>query len=303
MASSINSFPCGCVVTNKNREIVFANAYLEERFGRPVKALIGERVETLLSPASHIFCDSFVFPLIIKEGVCEETQLTLVSEAGVRIPVIANVRRSRDPDDVVYWSLFSAESRDKLYQELVDARSRLEGQRRDLKEMSDTDSLTGMLNRRAFDREFDRVLADTKTSGASVAVLMLDIDHFKSINDDLGHDVGDRVLQALGACITKTCRAGELAARYGGEEFIFVLTHVESSDVMGFAERLQSAIRQLRFEGRGITASMGIHTTQAHPHMTCSEVKRLADQALYEAKNTGRDKISVYRDHPVNPAD
>lgn len=294
MSMTIDNFPCGCLVTNSKREIVFANAYMLERFGWPIEKLIGHNIDTLLSPASRIFCDCYVYPLLLNEGGCEETQLTLVTDSGADIPIIANVRRSDDSDSDVYWSLFGVESRDKLYHKLIETRRQLEDQKRQLITISDTDALTGMMNRRAFDRELETVLAHANGTDFPVAVLLLDIDHFKRINDEFGHDVGDQALQTVAACIMENCRSGELAARYGGEEFVFLLSNADNADAIEFSERLQSAIRLLRVKDRDVTVSIGIHSAQITDAISGHYLLKCADSALYKSKNTGRNKTSIY---------
>ena len=154
------------------------------------------------------------------------------------------------------------------------------------------DPLTGLYNRAALRRRFDEVRAQAEQSGAEIAVVVLDIDHFKSVNDTYGHQRGDAVLQAVAYEVRKTLREGELVYRLGGEEFLVLLPGVGAEESEQIAERLRAAIAAARPAGLDITASFGVSVSaEADEYATVFEQ---ADVALYEAKRSGRDRVVVH---------
>jgi len=116
----IDDFPCGCLVTRPDRTIAYANRYFQDELGWNAGDLVGRSVEVLLSRGSHIFCDSYVFPLLMQEGGCTEIQLSCVTPDGVPVPVIANAKPLQDGR--VTWTVFSAQNRNRLLDELATAR-------------------------------------------------------------------------------------------------------------------------------------------------------------------------------------
>jgi diguanylate cyclase (GGDEF)-like protein len=167
-----------------------------------------------------------------------------------------------------------------------------------------TDGLTGVANRRAFDVALVRELALAGRTDAALAVIILDLDKFKTLNDTYGHLAGDDVLRGVGAALKNCTRAGDLIARYGGEEFVLLLPGATADDAIATARRVREVLRGV--EGpRTITASLGIAGWPAHGS-TGPELLAAADGALYEAKEGGRDQARVAgREGPVTggPAD
>lgn len=169
-----------------------------------------------------------------------------------------------------------------------------------LQQLADADSLTGLPNRRKFDRVLERECRRARRAGTTVAVLLLDIDHFKSVNDRHGHVVGDRVLCRVAAVIGRAARrAGELAARYGGEEFGVVLCGVGVDEAVERAERLREAVEGLAAlpDAPAVTVSCGVAMMwgDAAPPSPLALVER-ADRALYRAKHAGRNRVQALID-------
>ena len=154
------------------------------------------------------------------------------------------------------------------------------------------DTLTGLVNRRTVTRAVEEAMAYVR-SGGSYAMLLLDVDHFKSINDLLGHQAGDRALARIGGILAESIRDGDLAGRFGGEEFIIIMRDADRERSLAVAERLRAAIEAsgiLYADGKPITISIGV--TYARPGDVSSEaVIERADRALYRAKNTGRNRV------------
>lgn len=163
-----------------------------------------------------------------------------------------------------------------------------------IKDFALTDPLTGLANRRAFQLVLQKSFAQAKRNGGRVDLLLLDVDHFKHINDTYGHDAGDAVLTALGGYLKQTLREGDLAARYGGEEFVILLEPGEKNAAIQLAERLLEQIRNLVVEtpaGKiGFTASIGIGRQNRSTEKP-EQIITAADQALYLAKEQGRDRV------------
>ena len=160
-----------------------------------------------------------------------------------------------------------------------------------------TDGLTGLVNRRAFDFEFDRAFRRAVRHGSPVALLMLDADFFKPFNDTYGHLAGDDVLRAIAACMEMHLRRpDDLKARYGGEEFVAILPDTSLEAAHSLAERICIAVEELRVEHTGsplgyVTVSIGVATVRPMIGFVASELLQLADQALYAAKRDGKNCV------------
>lgn len=157
-----------------------------------------------------------------------------------------------------------------------------------------TDSLTGALNRRSFSHAYRREAERCHRQGLGLNVMLIDIDHFKKINDQHGHAAGDEALRALVTVCTTTLRKTDVLARIGGEEFAVLAAASVPSEALQLAERLREKIATIRVtsgaEPFGFTASIGIALAQA-PDEPVDDVLARADAALYEAKRTGRNRV------------
>ncbi len=157
-----------------------------------------------------------------------------------------------------------------------------------LKSHSETDALSGLLNRRGFDIAARRLFEQRLHQGLPLAVVLADLDHFKSINDRFGHDVGDSIIAEFGASIRSMAPEGAIASRLGGEEFAVVLPLADIATARLFAEGLRTA-----FAASGpATASFGIAIHDGEQEMR--PLLRRADQALYAAKDSGRNRVCVF---------
>jgi diguanylate cyclase (GGDEF)-like protein len=161
---------------------------------------------------------------------------------------------------------------------------------------ANNDSLTGLPNKRATEDTFKRMIAQAQRSVAPLSVSMLDLDHFKKINDQFGHGKGDEVLAAVGAAIDDVLRESDFAGRFGGEEFLILLPDTGIDGAARLAERLRESIAAITIAGvdRGITASIGLAELIEHGG-TPAGLLREADRALYAAKAAGRNRSMVAR--------
>ena len=157
------------------------------------------------------------------------------------------------------------------------------------------DQLTGLKNRRSFDQTMRSEWRRSNKSGQPVAVLMLDIDDFKQVNDTFGHQVGDRYLTSIARALAGVAtRPGDVVARYGGEEFIVVLPECGPDQAHAVADRFVNAVRDLKLDHpdgtRIMTISAGASSVQATPDLSLTDVIRAADDALYQAKRNGKNQ-------------
>jgi len=182
----------------------------------------------------------------------------------------------------------------------------LETSREALKRQATTDPLTKLQNRRAFFEQAEECRALHKRYGSTYSVLMLDIDYFKMINDNHGHDAGDKVLVAVAGILPEMTRDVDTVARIGGEEFAILLPDTNRLGTAVMAERVRAAIEQHPFEADGtslnITVSIGVASQDAEHTDTVGDLMRIADKRLYLAKEMGRNRIAVNDDGKSNYA-
>jgi diguanylate cyclase (GGDEF)-like protein len=158
---------------------------------------------------------------------------------------------------------------------------------------ADLDSLTGLANRRRFRRALAREVERWRRYGVPCALLLLDIDHMKAINDQHGHTAGDSVIRHIADTLLSVSRDNDTAARVGGEEFALLLAGTAGEKAQRAADRLRSILSQKVVEGVGrVTVSIGVATCPEHANSERT-LYSVSDQALYVAKNTGRDRVSV----------
>ncbi|MEV1294822.1 GGDEF domain-containing protein [Pseudonocardia sp. NPDC049635] len=182
---------------------------------------------------------------------------------------------------------------------------------RQLENQVDTDTKTGLLNPAAWRWRTQRMIEHCVRNGRETAVLLLDLDHFKTVNDRHGHLAGDDVLQAVAAVLTDEVREKDLAGRFGGEEFVVALGGLRPDDVASgrareVAERIRRSVRALEVDtataGRvgGLSVSVGVATSREHG-AELDALLAAADDALYDAKRGGRDQVRVHHPEPAGP--
>jgi diguanylate cyclase (GGDEF)-like protein len=175
-------------------------------------------------------------------------------------------------------------------QEIQELQSRLQ-------EQAIRDALTGLFNRRYLDETLPRELSRAKRDGYPLALIMVDIDHFKQVNDTYGHSAGDEVIRSLGAILRQGAREGDIACRYGGEEFIIVLPHMSVEAALVRAEKWRTEVEAIRvrhgdFDIRfTISAGASGYPDHATEHENLIEC---ADLALYMSKKDGRNRVTHF---------
>jgi diguanylate cyclase (GGDEF)-like protein len=227
------------------------------------------------------------------EGILGFVCLPLISHTR-RLGVLYLYRYDRDtflPEEINLLSTFAHLAAGAL------ENARLHAQTLSL---ATTDTLTSLLNRRVFDERLHGEMQRARRYGKSFSLLMLDIDHFKNVNDSYGHPAGDAVLKQLAAILKKQARDVDNVARYGGEEFVIIAPELNGSSAKLVGERIRKAVASTAFvlpDGReiGVTVSIGI---ACYPHCAdnAETMVERADQTLYLAKREGRNRVYLYRE-------
>ncbi|HWB12857.1 MAG TPA: diguanylate cyclase [Pirellulales bacterium] len=207
--------------------------------------------------------------------------------------------RQGEPDLVLDAASRIMLANQQLQAELAAARTEIEEHRQKVKELSAearTDPLTGLANRRAFTEDMSRRIEQWRRHKVPLSLIMVDVDHFKSINDRYTHAGGDTALRHMGDLLRGALREMDIPVRYGGEEFAIILPGTRMQEALNVAERLRATIasRGFVFEGQTIpiTASLGLATASAED--TLASIVERADTALYAAKQAGRNRAYVH---------
>ena len=168
---------------------------------------------------------------------------------------------------------------------------------RQMTDLASYDYLTGAYNRRYFTESCQKEISRARRNGTTVSILMIDIDHFKSINDTYGHSAGDAVLSSLVERCREGLRDSDIIGRWGGEEFVVFLPDAAVSGALNTAERLRASVEATRIRYRDtfvtVTASFGVAEMSVNEQETLQELIKRADEALYRAKNEGRNRVAV----------
>lgn len=172
-----------------------------------------------------------------------------------------------------------------------------------------TDPLTSLFNRRSLDRRLAEEIRRAESRGAQLSVLLIDLDHFKSVNDQLGHQVGDMVLVKLGQLLRSCLRASDFVARYGGEEFVVVAPDTDPAQAGQLAERVRSAVANHDFDlpsaisGPALTPlTVSVGVASLGPNLRkADDILQAADRNLYQAKRLGRNRVATPDDPETVP--
>ncbi|MDH3583712.1 MAG: diguanylate cyclase, partial [Phycisphaerae bacterium] len=189
---------------------------------------------------------------------------------------------------------------EKTLHRLEESRKKVKLQNEELTLLATRDALTHCLNRRAFFTEFDTHWNAADRYNHELSCIMVDVDHFKSINDNHGHQTGDEVLQKVAECLRQQARQCDIVCRYGGEEFCILLPHTGLDDAEKAAEKFRHALTEINVAGISVTASLGVSEISLKAE-TPQEMIDQADQCLYAAKRTGRNRVVRFDRMPEAP--
>lgn len=281
-------------------------AFVEKRGYEVVLASNGERALELLSgeAAPRLAILDWMMPGMEGTEVCRQ----LREQAGERpyiYVLLLTARTDREDllaglqsgaDDYIRKPFDPAEldARLRTGQRILDLQDKLIAARDELRFRATHDSLTGVGTRGVVLETLNREHSRQQREGGAFGVILLDIDHFKEVNDNYGHLCGDSVLREIAAAIKDSLRPYDTVGRYGGEEFLIVVPQADSENAVRIAQRIRKAIRSRAVAANGtevrVTASFGVATsTQAEPAIP-EALLRAADEALYRAKSNGRNR-------------
>lgn len=324
LSRRLDLIPCGFFSLDRDWKITNINTTLLEILGYQAGELEGRPIGTLLPPASRVFMDMFFFPMVEMHNRADEIYVSFISRERIEIPMLLNgVRREGEEEgqtECIVMPMLKRVSYEneimlakraadqatlekaKLVAELQEALVNLEQSRKELLVLNEklnglatTDELTGLFNRRIFNDFIEYHVPLAKRIDSPLSLLMIDLDHFKTINDRFGHLAGDVCLKAVGDLLKTNFREIDLPARYGGEEFVVVLPNTDKAGALTIAERLRSEIAALPCNGFSITVSIGVSTMTAEiisPNLLIAA----ADRSLYRAKQNGRNCVFHFDD-------
>jgi diguanylate cyclase (GGDEF)-like protein/PAS domain S-box-containing protein len=302
--------PCGYVSALMDGTIVRCNETLLRWTAHRRDDVLGRmRFQDLLTPGGRIFHETHHAPLLLMQGEVRDMALDIRAADGRRVPVLMSSLLRRDDEGrplAVRTTFFHAGDRTSYERELQRARDRerwareaAEGEReqlavrnRQLERLAYSDPLTGVANRRALDDHLSRAIGHARRHGGVLGVVLVDVDHFKRINDRFGHERGDIVLRSVARRMAEAVRQGDVLGRLGGEEFLVVAREADPEGLERVAERLRDAIAAAPVESgaasMSVTVSVGwaVWDGESPDAFLCR-----ADRALYAAKEAGRNAV------------
>ncbi|HHY81995.1 MAG TPA: diguanylate cyclase [Clostridiales bacterium] len=282
----------GILIFDEQYKITFANKNMASVLGYTIDEMIGRSYVSFF-PESQIDVYNYQKSLR-KKGEGSVYECCLLRKDGYKHWFLVSAKPILD-DSGNFEGSFAmlTDINDRKEMELL-----LEDSNRRLRELSNTDSLTGIANRRCFDAVLEREYSRLRRSKSELSIILFDIDHFKEYNDYYGHVTGDDCLRQIGGVLASSIiRAVDLAARYGGEEFACILPDTDIHSAVKVAERIQQRIKELKIEHKKsavsefVTASFGITTVRYSPEITPPDIIAAADKLLYKAKVSGRNLI------------
>jgi len=297
----------GVLIVDEDERIVLANRSFMNLTGYDSKDLTGRKASDLEWEVSQTGAVDSILPwqLALSAGVVETgVPLRLPLESGEIRTFLVNGAPITDGDGNRRGALATFDDVSDLQQKNVELRQTLETlaeskeevkrQNSELRFLATRDPLTRCLNRRAMFESFERLFDVARRNSANLACIMIDIDHFKKVNDHYGHVAGDKIIRFVAKALQTASRTEDIVARYGGEEFCIIMPGVDIDRALVVADRLRLTISEDFHEkftsSRDLTVSMGIAMLQRDVANTVDLLNR-ADQALYSAKRAGRNRV------------
>ncbi|MGE7984849.1 diguanylate cyclase [Lysinibacillus fusiformis] len=323
MEQRLNDAPCGFLSITHEGVIAEVNHTLLNWIGFEQVDLLQQHLEILLSTANKLIFHSYFYPTINLEQQVEELFIHLKHKEGMAIPFLMNARLyTEDMVERIDCILVKMQKRIDYEQELRSAKRLLEAAYQEkeqalanleqihveieqqqakllavnatLVELSETDKLTGLKNRRFFQDKLEHQLSGFYETAKPFSLCILDIDHFKKVNDTFGHQVGDDVLAQLAQILTQRARKEDTVARYGGEEFVMILPETEIVAAKELGEQIRKIVALDHWPAGQVTISIGMATVTSED--TVTTLLKNADDALYASKKNGRNQVTHFYD-------
>jgi diguanylate cyclase (GGDEF)-like protein len=302
----------GVLVIDKQSQIVLANAGFRSLHPDAARELTGKKIAELDWLVNAIGNHQAAWPweraMASKASVTGES-VKIEREGEDALKVIVNCAPIQDEREGVRGCLITFDDLtlvEHMNEQLLDmvgqlevANKKIEGHNVELKHLADHDQLTSALTRRAFLERSQQLFLVAASQRVDVTCVMVDIDHFKSINDRYGHLVGDQVIHRVALILRNAVPKGDLVCRYGGEEFCLLVSGIKTAQAYEFCDRIRASIETtvgasvIPGEVVRITASFGLASLELGA-TTLAEMIKQADQALYLAKSTGRNRVARY---------
>ncbi|MGE7835388.1 sensor domain-containing diguanylate cyclase [Viridibacillus arvi] len=323
MEVRLKEAPCGFISFDHSGYINEVNNTFLEWMGYKQENLVGKHIESFLTMANKLIFHSYFYPNINLHGYVEELFINFTNHTGESIPYLMNARRFRqDGIEVIDCSLVQMKKRidyelelrmtkkqmeeayleknralaklEQIYLEIEKKQIELMEINSGLVKISNTDKLTGISNRRFFQKKLEEQIEIYRTEEKTFSLLIIDIDHFKKVNDTYGHQIGDIVLAKLANILKIQVRTDDIVARFGGEEFTIILPDTDFEEAILIAQKLNRTIELAEWTETGnLTVSIGLATFSEND--TEDSIVKKADQALYVSKEKGRNRATHFR--------
>ena len=282
--------PIGMAIVTLDGMYLRVNRSLCQMLGRPSEELIGMTFRDVVHPRDVALRSEKVAESLVGTIDAFEIEQRYLTRDGDMLDAVLSSTLVRDEQGRALYFLA----------QVVDVTERRQAEER-LEFLADHDPLTGLLNRRRFRQELDRQVAHTQRYGNPATLLMLDLDHFKHVNDTLGHAVGDELICRLASAMRHRLRTTDIVARLGGDEFAMLLAETDSERATAVARDLLDIVKRHGVVADGdraiqVTASIGVAPIDPRRQQTAEELLIDADVAMYDAKDHGRATLAV-RDH------
>lgn len=299
---ALRSAASGVVITSREGIITWVNPAVCKMSGYSREELLGQRPSILKSGEHDAAFYADLWSTVTagrtwhgdiinrtKEGTLYHEEQTIAPVPGKNGEITHFIAIKQDVTQRVIAEQRLRATRDELAQRVAE----VEGLHARLREQAIRDPLTGLFNRRYLDETLPRELANARRDGGAVTLAVLDVDHFKVVNDTHGHAQGDRLLTQMGHILTTRSRAGDVACRFGGEEFVVVLLGASLTNSIRRADDWRQAFAEVTLEGPSgaVRATCSIGVAAWTPPENAGDLFARADAALYEAKNGGRNAV------------
>jgi diguanylate cyclase (GGDEF)-like protein/PAS domain S-box-containing protein len=302
--NAFNALAEGVLIIDENHNVVLANAAFQEQAGVNGEDLVGHSASTL-GWQSTVSGATMPWDDVFEDGTSRTgVRLLLKNPEGHERIFMVNCVAISDDDGTPRGALATFDDVSELEEKntklrkmlaaLQISQKKIRAQNEELHILATRDPMTNCLNRRSFYEIFQKCFDEAREEHRELAAFMVDIDHFKSVNDNFGHAAGDEIIKIVAAILHENVREFDLVARYGGEEFAVVLLDIDEDGAKSIANRIRKAIENSsapdHLDGRGITASLGV-SMLSKGAVDKEALLDEADQALYVAKESGRNRV------------